>query len=167
MVVLIEFNYKQRKTSIKINLSDSFETIIHKYINQTKLDINNILFSSNDKNINNNETIENIMTTSQKEKNKLEIFVYDINYLCNKHNELFKQYCEDCDEDICSLCLPEHEYHFLEEYEDKSEKIKDIRKKMKILKNVINIFKENLKEIIIKMKKIMEYVDNYYNIKNP
>jgi len=88
----------------------------------------------------------------------------DKNYICNIHNRKYEQYCEDCNEDICSSCLDEHEDHFLNSYEDKLKEIKSLRKKMNYLRKAINKFKDNLEETIIKMKKIMEYMDIYYNI---
>ena len=88
------------------------------------------------------------------------------NYICNIHNKKFEKYCEDCNKDICSSCLNEHENHILDTYEDKLKEIKDLRKKMNYLKRVINKFKENLEETMLKMKKIMEYMDIYYNINN-
>ena len=48
MVELI-FNYNQVQTLIQANLNDSFNSIIQKYVNKTKLDINNIYFVSDGK----------------------------------------------------------------------------------------------------------------------
>ena len=90
----------------------------------------------------------------------------DKNYICKQHNKSFIQYCENCCEDICSSCLDEHENHSLVAYEDKFSEIKDLRKNMNNLKTVINKFKDNLEQIIIKFQKIMECMDIYYNINN-
>ena len=67
-MVEVVFDFEQNQTFIQSNLTDSLETIINKFISKTKLDLNEIYFLSNGKNIKteNKETIENIMTDSEK-----------------------------------------------------------------------------------------------------
>ena len=57
MVELI-FSYNHVETLIQANLNDSFNSIIQKYVNKTKLDINNIYFLSDGKKISNNGKVE-------------------------------------------------------------------------------------------------------------
>ena len=65
-MVEVEFNYQRNKTIIQGNLNDSIKDIITKYTNQENLDINNIYFISNEKAINNEDRLENIMSESDK-----------------------------------------------------------------------------------------------------
>ena len=65
-MVEIEFNYQRNKTIIQGNLNDSIKDIITKCANQENLDINNIYFISNEKAINNEDRLENIMSESDK-----------------------------------------------------------------------------------------------------
>ena len=88
------------------------------------------------------------------------------NYTCNKHNEIFLRYCDDCNIDLCLSCTNEHKNHKIVLYEDKIIDIKKLRKKMNEFKDVINKFKLNLEEIINKFKKIMKNMDTIYNINN-
>ena len=60
MVELI-FNYNHIETLIQVNLNDSFNIIIQKYVNKTQLDINNIYFISNGQILSKNEKIIYIM----------------------------------------------------------------------------------------------------------
>ena len=74
------------------------------------------------------------------------------NYICNKHNEAFIEYCEDCNIDICLLCSNEHKNHKIILYQDKLIDIDKLKKKMKEFKNEINKLKNNLEEIMNKLK---------------
>jgi len=278
-MVEVEFNYQQNKIIIQGNYNETFETIISKYINKSKLDINNIYFISNGKKINKKEKLVNIMSESDKRNNKIIILVFLVNtiinneinnikisndiicpeckelckyeikdykiklydcknghiienielnefkqkqivdisqikcdkcknknksntfnhefytcykckmnlcplcksthdnthsiinydnknYVCNKHNEIFIDYCQDCNIDICLLCSDEHKEHKIISYKDKLINIKNLRNKMNEFEKVINNLKLNLEEIINKFKKIMENMDIIYNINN-
>ena len=95
------------------------------------------------------------------------IINYDTqNYTCNKHNEISMKYCKYCKIDICSLCMDEHKTHETQNYEEIKRDIKETRNLMNKLKNDINKFKYNIKEIIKKLNIISEYMDIYYNINN-
>ena len=85
MVELI-FNYNQVQTLIQANLNDSFNSIIQKYVNKTKLDINNIYFVSDGKKISNNEKVKNIMNQTEKSNKRKIILVLSINSTINNDN---------------------------------------------------------------------------------
>ena len=264
-MVEIEFDYEQSKKIILADLNDSFETIIHKFIKETNIDLNKLFFLYNKRTINKKEKIANIINNNiinkivinaypiekiiksydiicpkckesclyeiknyriklsdckkghiieniklnefdntqfidiskiicgkcknksdklnkdfyiclkcdmnlcsscklEHEKEHSIIFYENRNYICKKHNEKFNQYC--CDEDICDLCYDEHYYHEILKYEDELNDIKDIRKNMNELRKAINKFKNNIEDIFMKLKKVMEYMDLYYNINN-
>ena len=69
-MVELEFNCQQIITIIQANFTDSFNSIINKFIVKTQIDINNLNFLSKGKAIQNNELIENIMMNqTNKRKN--------------------------------------------------------------------------------------------------
>ena len=82
-MVEVEFNYQQNKIIIQSNLNDLFEEIIKKYTDKANLDINNIYFISNGKNINIKDKLENIMSESNKKNKKIQVSVYSINNKIN------------------------------------------------------------------------------------
>ena len=95
------------------------------------------------------------------------IIYYDNkNYICNRHNDFFAKYCEDCKIDMCLSCIIEHKTHRVIAYEDYLIDIKRLRKKMNEPNEVINKFQMNLEEIIKKFQKLKENMDIYYNINN-
>ena len=70
------------------------------------------------------------------------------NYICNKHNESYIKYCEDCNIDICLSCTNEHKNHKIISYQNKLIDIKSLRDKMNEFEKVINKLKINLEGII-------------------
>ena len=278
-MVEVIFIFNQIKTVIQANLNDSFGKITNQFITKTNLDLNNLYFLSNGKNISQNEKIIDLMSDSDKVNKKITILVYsrnsdaniennniinsndiicpkckeickyeihnhkiklydcknghmtdnikfdefnskqkidisqikcdkcknnsksdtfnnefficnechmnlcplcksvhdkshsiinydDKNYICNKHDEIFIKYCEDCKIDLCLSCANEHKDHKVILYEDKLIDMKTLRKKMDNLNSVINQVKINLEEIITKLKKLQENLDIYYKINN-
>ena len=88
------------------------------------------------------------------------------NYICNKHNEIFVQYCQTCNIDLCLSCSNEHEHHQIILYQDEIIGIKKLKKKMTEFERAIIKFKVNIEEIMNKFKKIMENMDIINNINN-
>jgi len=88
------------------------------------------------------------------------------NYICNKHNEIFVQYCQTCNTDLCLSCSNEHEHHQIILYQDEIIDIKKLKKKMTEFESAIIRFKVNFEEIMNKFKKIMENMEIIYNINN-
>ena len=90
----------------------------------------------------------------------------DKNYKCNKHNESFNKYCDNCKTDLCLYCISEHKNHTIVAYEDKLIDIKVLKKSMNDLKIAITKFKDNLDKIIKKFNKIIESLEAFYYINN-
>ena len=67
-MVEVVFNYKQIQTVIQANFNDSFNTIVNKFIDKSHLNLDEIYFLYNDKNIKNNDRIDNIMSEYDKKK---------------------------------------------------------------------------------------------------
>ena len=86
------------------------------------------------------------------------------NYICEIHNELYTFYCKTCKKDICLICEKEHNNHEIISYGKIIKEEKEIKKKIKELKEIINIFNDNIDEIIYKLNKIKENIKIYYRI---
>ena len=110
-MVDVELNYQQNKTIIQSNLNDSLKDIITKYTIQENLDINNVYFISNEKLINKDDKLENIMNESEKINKKKIIFVYSINSIINNENANIKisndVICPKCKE-ICKYEIKDY-----------------------------------------------------------
>ena len=110
-MVEIEFNYQQKKTVIQANINDSFNTIINKFISKSKLDINDIYFLLNGKEIKKNEIIKDTMNESERNNKKMIILVYSINTNINNENtniiESNDIICPICKE-ICKYKIKDH-----------------------------------------------------------
>ena len=95
----IEFNYNQNLTIIQANLNDKFKDVINKYIQKTSLAPNKVFFLANGKQINTEETVENIMNDINKENKHLKVLVQIIEDENNKTKII-----EQSKEIICPIC---------------------------------------------------------------
>ena len=124
-MVEVEFIYKQQKINIQSNMNNIFEEIIQKYIDKTNLDINNIYFLANGRNINREDKLENIMSESDKRKNKIIVLVYSINSTIHNENTNIKIskdiICPECKE----LCKYEIKDYKIKLYDCKNGHIKE------------------------------------------
>ena len=110
------------------------------------------------------------------DKNHNIINDYKINYICQKHNEIFSKYCNKCKINICGLCEDEHIEHdciylikIIKKKEDLEKKLNELRKYIDIFNKEINTLIEilnNLKENYEKYYEIEKNMINNYNIKN-
>ena len=104
--------------------------------------------------------------SNHKNKNHCIISYETKNYLCNQHKEPFINFCQNCKSDICKDCVKSHKNHELTNYDDVSIDINEIQKNMANLRDTIDKLKENIKENIRKLNKVMENLDLFYNINN-
>ena len=99
------------------------------------------------------------------EKENHKIFnIEEIKYLCKKHGQLFNKYCRECEENICELCEKDHSEHYIDTYKDIFPDIDDAYQNLNKLKKSISIFKNNLKDIIKKLNKVVENMEIFYQI---
>ena len=82
-------------------------------------------------------------------------------YICSIHNETFMRYCNNCNSNICLSCEPDHQNHNTSSIMPNLNKIKN---DMKELKEAINLFNENLNDIIQKLYQVKNNFETYYNI---
>ena len=93
------------------------------------------------------------------------IINYDkINYICEKHNEIFTKYCNNCKINICSICETEHLGHdgiYLGSIILKKE---ELEKKLNELRKYIDSFNEDINRIIQIINNVKEIFEKYYEI---
>ena len=87
---------------------------------------------------------------------------YQRNYICLKHNNIFIKYCEDCQINICYLCNIEHNNHKVISFDDLKDDIEKSKKNLKDLKTALDIFTEQIYEIIKKLNKLIKDI-NIFN----
>lgn len=98
---------------------------------------------------------------------------YDrIHYICINHNKEFSSYCKKCKRNLCMQCLMSHNNHGDENqiitYMEIMPNIKNVKEGMEKLKNVIDKFNNNIKEMIEELTKkiniIKRIIDENYEI---
>ena len=105
-MVDIIFNYDHIDTIIQGDFNESFNTIKQKFKKESQLDINNVNFKSNGKDIKENEKLLNIMNESEKMNKRMIISVFPINNIINKENiDIIKS--KDI---ICLICKEVFKY---------------------------------------------------------
>ena len=72
-------------------------------------------------------------------------------YICNLHNEKYNSYCDNCKTDICLICEKSHLSHKLISYGGIVPDQKELKGKLKIFRNKINEFKNEIKDIMTKL----------------
>ena len=102
-------------------------------------------------------------TSHTKEKHNV-INYEERDYKCVNHNELFSKYCNECKSNICLFCENEHKNHKNESYSDIIPDIDKLKEKMNELKEEIDKFNSNIKDIINKLYKVMGNMEIYYKI---
>ena len=98
---------------------------------------------------------------------KHKIINYDNkNYICEYHNMSFIKYCKQCKKNICIKCGGEHENHNLVDFMNIFPKEEEIKIQNNEFKIYIDKLNKDINEIIIKLNKVKENIDIYYNIYN-
>jgi len=88
------------------------------------------------------------------------------NFICQKHKELYIKYCIKCKINICLKCENEHKNHDNIYYKDIIVNESENRKYLNKLRKSIDLFKNNIKDIIDKLNKVVDNIEIYYNITN-
>jgi len=100
-----------------------------------------------------------------KHNNKHNIYNYDkINITCEKHNELYTNYCKNCKKNICYLCEEEHNNHEIILLRKMMIDKNELMLKLDELKQSINIFKEDINKIMEILNNVKDYLDYYYKL---
>ena len=87
-------------------------------------------------------------------------------YLCDEHNDAFIEYCIDCKKDICLSCEKKHENHETIFYKNIIKDLNEVKNDINEYKKDIDIFYNNLDDIINQLNRVKENIKVYYNIYN-
>lgn len=184
----IIFNFKKIENIISCSLEDKMKDIFKKFASKEQIDINEFHFLYNNKIINDNLTLEQIIT-QEDIKNE------DINIIVEKNKEeslnninYKKIICPICQENIFIKikdykiillnCKNGHKLEYIlkdfikaqksidSELKENNSKLVDdsLKNKMNEFKKYINEFKEHLEEIINKLKNVMFNLEFYYHL---
>ena len=84
-------------------------------------------------------------------------------YICNRHNENYISYCEECKINICTLC-DNHKTHKRINFLDILPKKEDLIEKINTLKYYINIFNNEINMLINILNEVKTKINTYYKI---
>ena len=84
------------------------------------------------------------------------------NIICNKHNDLYTQYCNDCHIYMCLNCEKDHMNHNILNYDNSFPYNYNVNE----LNNYIDKFRNEIEGIIMKLKNILETIEIYKSINN-
>ena len=85
-------------------------------------------------------------------------------YICNEHDEPFANYCKKCKKNICPRCDKEHINHENISLTKMIIEKKDLLIKLDEIKNIINVYNENINKIIEILNNMKKDVNNYYKL---
>ena len=128
----------------KYNKSNVHNNIFYK-CNSCKKDLCPICYSNHDKN-------HNIINYDDK------------NYICEQHNKSYIAYCENCKQNICMYCEQEHNEHNIINYGKLIPDDNKINKELKQLEEAKNKLQNDIDDIILKLNRIKNNIEIYYNI---
>ena len=100
----------------------------------------------------NHNSNHNIINYSQK------------NYICQKHNEPFIKYCTKCNINICFSCDEEHDEHDTIFLGDLKPNMNEAKKILLEIKKEIEVFSNNIKNIIKQLNELMDIMNIYNEI---
>ena len=101
----------------------------------------------------------------EKDNDEHNIIKYDQKfYTCSKHNDMYANYCQDCNKDICFSCIEEHQEHKIISFNNLIPKVKVIKEKLSEIKKTIELFNNNINTIIKKFSDLMKAMQVYYDI---
>ena len=89
-----------------------------------------------------------------------------INNICPKHNEQLIKYCVDCNINTCFSCDEQHRNHKTINLVDLKPNMDEIKNKLQQLKKEIETFKKEIDVAMMKLNKLKEALDNFYEINN-
>ena len=85
-------------------------------------------------------------------------------FICNLHYESYFSYCKTCKRDMCLACEEEHAEHETISYGSILPKEKKLKEEMNDFYNKKEVFKNDINNIINKLRNLINLVDKYYEI---
>ena len=84
--------------------------------------------------------------------------------ICFEHRDNYNLYCKTCNKNLCASCENEHPKHEIISLGKLIPKEQNLNKKINDLKDSINKFKDEIKNIINILNKVKDNMDKYYLI---
>ena len=168
-------DYKINLNKCKNNHYD--DLLLNEFKEKQKIDESKIL--CNDcKKFNKSNTIKNkffkcctckknicLLCQNQNHKEHIVIDYDNKNYFCEFHGEKYNYFCKECNINLCNMCEHDNKHeliYFKKIIRNKNELIET----NKILKENIDKLKKDINEIIMKLNKVIDNLETYYNITN-
>ena len=101
---------------------------------------------------------------SNHNKNHNIINYKQLNYICEKHDREYINYCKECKINICMLCNNEHKNHDIIFIGDLILNKNDLENKISEIKGYIDKFNNNVNEIIKIINEVKKNINKYYEI---
>ena len=86
------------------------------------------------------------------------------NYICSIHGDKLISFCKTCKLNICVLCKNKHNFHEIIDFSNITPDKEIIIKNKKEFKKNIELFYNNIKEIINILNKIAQNIEQYFQI---
>ena len=87
------------------------------------------------------------------------------NNICEIHYDNYENYCIDCNKNICIKCFGEHNNHKIEYFGRLYISEEEIKEEEKELRNIIDKMNEEIEDIKLKLDKVKNNIEKYYNIR--
>ena len=84
--------------------------------------------------------------------------------ICQKHNDSFNEYCQDCKINLCYSCIEEHKSHKTISFRSLIPNINEIKGRISEIKTNIESFNSEINLIIKKLTELMKAMEIYYDI---
>jgi len=152
--------------------------LLEKYEDTQKINISKIICqvcnANNKSNTYNNEfylcnscQINLCPLCKEKHEKKHNIVNWDLkDFYCKEHNDLYYSFCQTCKKNLCIICENAHNNHEIISYGKLMPNVDKLRNKLNESRDIINKFKNDIKEVIFRLNKVMDNIDIIYNINN-
>ena len=87
------------------------------------------------------------------------------NNKCEIHYDYYDNYCIDCNKNICLKCFKNHNNHNIEYFGKLYISEEEIKEEEKELRNIIDKMNEEIENIKLKLDKVKNNIEQYYNIR--
>jgi hypothetical protein len=152
--------------------------LLEKYEDTQKINISKIICqvcnANNKSNTYNNEfylcnscQINLCPLCKENHEKKHNIVNWDLkDFYCKEHNDLYYSFCQTCKKNLCIICENAHNNHEIISYGKLMPNVDKLRNKLNESRDIINKFKNDIKEVIFRLNKVMDNIDIIYNINN-
>ena len=88
----------------------------------------------------------------------------DKDYICEEHNKNYIEYCENCKKNICIFCEKDHTNHSIINFGKLIPNKNNLNTLLADFEEKKNKLNDDIKELIMRLNKVKENIESYYNI---